>query len=80
MQLPLEEHPSLLDTARTHLESPGLEATARTLIVHVNTVRYRLGRISEVIGYDLTVPHEAFTVRVALTLGAILEDPSNIAG
>lgn len=80
VQLPLEEHPSLLDTARTHLESPGLEATARTLIVHVNTVRYRLGRISEVIGYDLTVPHEAFTVRVALTLGAILEDPSNIAG
>ncbi|WP_162786857.1 PucR family transcriptional regulator, partial [Janibacter anophelis] len=78
VQLPLEEHPSLLETARTHLESPGLEATARTLIVHVNTVRYRLGRITDVTGYDLTDPHEAFTVRVALALGAILEDPSKI--
>lgn len=80
IQLPLEEHPSLLETARTHLESPGLEATARTLIVHVNTVRYRLGRISEVIGYDLSDPHEAFTVRIGLTLGAILEDPSKVLG
>ena len=80
VQTPLEEHPSLLETARTHLESPGLEATARTLIVHVNTVRYRLGRITDVIGYDLGDPHEAFTVRVALTLGAILEDPSKSLG
>lgn len=76
----LAEHPSLLETARTHLDSPGLEATSRALIVHVNTVRYRLGRISEVTGYDLTDPHEAFTVRVALTLGAILEEPSNVDG
>lgn len=80
VQLALEEHPSLLETARTHLESPGLEATARALIVHVNTVRYRLGRISDVIGYDLTDPHEAFTVRIALALGAILEDPSKSLG
>ena len=76
----LAEYPSLLETARTHLDSPGLEATSRALIVHVNTVRYRLGRISEVTGYDLTDPHEAFTVRVALTLGAILEEPSNVDG
>lgn len=76
---PLLQHPSLLETARTHLDSTGLESTARALIVHVNTVRYRLGRITELIGYDLTDPHEAFTVRVALTLGAILEDPSKDA-
>lgn len=76
----LAEYPSLLETARTHLDSPGLEATSRALIVHVNTVRYRLGRISGVTGYDLTDPHEAFTVRVALTLGAILEEPSNVDG
>lgn len=75
---PLAAHPSLLETARAHLESPGLEATARALYVHVNTVRYRLGRITDVIGYDLTSPHEAFTVRVALSLGAILEDSSKV--
>ena len=80
VQTVLEAHPSLLETARTHLDSSGLEATARALIVHVNTVRYRLGRIGDLTGYDLTDPHEAFTVRVALTLGAILEDPSNIMG
>ncbi|MGO1166963.1 MAG: PucR family transcriptional regulator [Janibacter sp.] len=77
---PLEQHPSLLETARTHLDSPGLEATSRSLIVHVNTVRYRLGRIGDVIGYDLTDPHEAFTVRIALTLGSLVEDSSNFLG
>lgn len=76
----LEEHPSLLETARTHLDSPGLEATSRALIVHVNTVRYRIGRISEIIGYDLTDPHEAFTVRIALALGSMMEDSSKIIG
>ena len=77
---PLEEHASLLETARTHLDSAGLEATARELIVHVNTVRYRLGRISDLIGYDLTDAHDAFTVRIALTLGSLLEDSSNVIG
>lgn len=76
----LAEHPSLLETARTHLDSPGLEATARALYVHVNTVRYRLGRITDIIGYDLTHPHEAFTVRVALTLGSVVEDSSKVVG
>ncbi|NYF99459.1 PucR family transcriptional regulator [Janibacter cremeus] len=76
----LAEHPSLLETARTHLDSPGLEATARALYVHVNTVRYRLGRVTDIIGYDLTNPHEAFTVRVALTLGSIVEDSSKVIG
>lgn len=76
----LADHPSLLETARTHLDSPGLEATARSLYVHVNTVRYRLGRIAELIGYDLTNPHEAFTVRVALTLGSFVEDSSKVVG
>ncbi|WP_338747954.1 PucR family transcriptional regulator [Janibacter alittae] len=76
----LADHPSLLETARTHLDSPGLEATARALYVHVNTVRYRLGRIADIVGYDLTNPHEAFTVRVALTLGSIVEDSSKIVG
>ncbi len=75
--LPLREHPALLETTRIHLDSPGLEATARELVVHVNTVRYRLRRITDVIGYDLGVPHEAFTVRVALALGCLLEDSSN---
>ncbi len=73
----LTRHPALLETARAHLDSRGgLEGTARQLIVHVNTVRYRLGRIADLTGYDLADPHDAFTVRVALTLGALLEETS----
>lgn len=62
----------LLETARTYLEQGGsLEATARSLFVHPNTVRYRLGRISELIGYDLGTPREAWAVRLALALGML---------
>ena len=60
----------LLQTATTYLETGGsLEATARTLFVHANTVRYRLGRISDLTGYDLATPREAWVVRIALALG-----------
>lgn len=63
---------ALLDTAAAYLESGGgLEGTARLLFVHPNTVRYRLGRIAEVTGYQLTDPHDAHTVRVALALGRL---------
>lgn len=76
---PLGTNPSLKETAAAFLDSRGgLEGTARALYVHVNTVRYRLGRIAEVTGFDLTDPHDAFTVRVALALGELLEDSSII--
>ena len=65
-------HAPLLQTATAYLESGGsLEATARVLFVHPNTVRYRLGRISDVTGYDLTTPREAWAVRIALALGRL---------
>jgi DNA-binding PucR family transcriptional regulator len=69
---PLVAHPALIDTATTFLELGGtIEATSRHLYVHTNTVRYRLGRISQVIGYDITAPREAFTVHLALALGRL---------
>ncbi|HET8986950.1 MAG TPA: helix-turn-helix domain-containing protein, partial [Humibacillus sp.] len=62
----------LLRTATAYLESGGsLEATARALFVHANTVRYRLGRISDLTGYDLATPREAWVVRIALALGRL---------
>ncbi len=70
-------HAPLLQTATAYLETGGsLEASARALFVHPNTVRYRLGRISDVTGYDLTSPREAWTVRIALALGRLAATPA----
>lgn len=67
-------HAPLLETAQRYLEVGGsLEAAARALFVHPNTVRYRLGRISELIGYDLTTPREGWAVRIALALGRLAD-------
>lgn len=63
---------SLLETASVYLQcGRGIEATARGLYVHANTVRYRLGRIIETIGYDLSDAREAHVVQTAITLGIL---------
>ncbi|HET7305330.1 MAG TPA: helix-turn-helix domain-containing protein [Segeticoccus sp.] len=65
---------ALFETAAAYLDGGGgLEATARVLFVHPNTVRYRLGRIATVTGFDLTCARDAFTVQVALSLGRLAE-------
>jgi DNA-binding PucR family transcriptional regulator len=62
----------LLDTVTSYLEQAGsLEATARALFVHPNTVRYRLRRAADVTGYAATDPREAFTLQIALVLGRL---------
>ncbi|HVQ88611.1 MAG TPA: helix-turn-helix domain-containing protein [Actinomycetes bacterium] len=66
----------LLDTAAAVLEqSPSLEGAARQLFVHTNTVRYRMRRIAEVCGRTPTEPRDAFTLKVALTLGRLDDRP-----
>ena len=65
---------ALFETASTYLDGGGgLESTARILFVHPNTVRYRLGRIATVTGYDLSHPREAHTVQMALAVGRLAE-------
>lgn len=62
----------LLTTATTYLEQGRvLEATARALFVHANTVRYRLGRIADTVGLDPTDPREAHVLSVGLALGRL---------
>jgi hypothetical protein len=64
----------LLDTVSTFLETGGaLEATARALFVHANTVRYRLRRVAEICGQAPGDPRGAFALRLALTLGRLDE-------
>jgi len=63
----------LLDTATAFVDSGGsIEATARLLFVHANTVRYRLRRIADLTGLTLSDPRDAYTMRIALTLGRLL--------
>jgi len=70
---PLQAHsPDLVTTLWSYLDNGrSLEATARELFVHPNTVRYRLKRVSEVIGWDATGPREALILQTALILGSI---------
>ncbi len=75
---PLQSHSAdLVATLWAYLDNGrSLEATARELFVHPNTVRYRLKRVSEVIGWDATGPREALILQTALILGSIGTDAS----
>jgi DNA-binding PucR family transcriptional regulator len=69
----------LLDTLTTYLEQgSSLEATARLLFVHPNTVRYRLRRVTELTGYVPADGRAAFTLRIALVLGRFASRPVNL--
>lgn len=64
----------LVGTAAAYLEGGGsVERTARTLFLHPNTVRYRLRKLADVLGRELTDPRQALVVRVALVLGRTLD-------
>jgi hypothetical protein len=73
---PLQNHSTeLLTTLWTYLDNGrSLEATARELFVHPNTVRYRLKRVTEVIGWDATGAREALILQSALIVGSIAEN------
>ena len=63
---------ALLDTLTTYLEQgSSLEATARLLFVHPNTVRYRLRRVAELTEYTPSAGRDGFTLWVAIVLGRL---------
>ncbi len=62
----------LLETCVSFLDHGGsVEATARALFVHANTVRYRIKRIQEVTGYSPNDARDAYVLRLAITLGRL---------
>lgn len=64
----------LAETLATFFDSgSSIEATARAQYVHPNTVRYRLRRIREITGYSPLDPRGSYTLRLALTLGRLLD-------
>ncbi|QAY71426.1 PucR family transcriptional regulator [Xylanimonas protaetiae] len=63
---------SVLETLSAYLGTGrSLEAAARQLYVHPNTVRYRLRKVTEVTGWDPLDARESFVLQVALALGAL---------
>lgn len=66
----------LVETLGAYLDSGrSLEAAARALFVHPNTVRYRLRRVTQVTGWDATDAREGFVLQVALVVGRLGRTP-----
>ena len=78
---PLRDHAlDLLGTVWTYFETGhSLEATARELFVHPNTVRYRLKKVIEVVNWDPGVPRDALTLHLAIILG-LMSEPNHGPG
>ncbi len=65
-----EQHTDLVHTVRVFLECSGSPTrAAKALHVHVNTLRYRIGRASELLGADLTEFTDQLDVYLALRAG-----------
>jgi DNA-binding PucR family transcriptional regulator len=70
---------ALLDTVMTYLElGNSLEATARMLFVHPNTVRYRLRRITELTGMAPNTGRGGFSLWVAVVFGRLAHDQGSL--
>jgi hypothetical protein len=64
----------LLDTVGAYLDfGASLEATARALYLHPNTVRYRLRKVADVCALDPTNHRDGFLLHVALILGRLAQ-------
>ncbi|MGV0635300.1 PucR family transcriptional regulator [Mycolicibacillus trivialis] len=71
--------PALTETLDAYLDCGGaIEACARKLFVHPNTVRYRLKRVTDFTGHDPTQPRDAYILRVASTVGRLTVRPPRI--
>ncbi len=75
--LPLAQHSGdLVQTLDAYWATgTSVEATARRLFIHANTVRYRLGRIEDLTGYAPSDPRGGYVLRLAGTLGRLLTAP-----
>jgi purine catabolism regulator len=64
----------LITTLKVFLECQGNSVeTAEKLFIHRNTLRYRLQRIEQILGLDLSRPDERFTLWLAVNVRALLK-------
>jgi hypothetical protein len=72
---PILDSPDLLDTLINYLVfGENLKVTSQKMYIHVNTLKYRLKRISEILGVDLHDPNTRFRLRMAVTIERYLAD------
>ena len=70
---------ALLDTLLAYLGTGrSLEAAARSLYVHPNTVRYRLRRVAEITGWDPLDARDSYVLQMSVALGRL--DGASSAG
>ena len=63
---------AVVTTVRDYLQVGGsVEATARRLLVHPNTVRYRLRRAAQLCGRTPTEARDAPMLQTSITLGLL---------
>jgi purine catabolism regulator len=68
---PLRDHPELYQTLRAYFRRDlDVVATAQTLHIHPNTLRYRLSRIEELIGRSLRQPATIAALHIVLAAAA----------
>ncbi|WP_157520128.1 GAF domain-containing protein [Nocardioides dokdonensis] len=71
-----DQNDVLIETIRVFLAvNCHIRAASRTLGVHENTVRYRVGKAGEAMGVDLNDFTDAFKVRLALQVHDLLPPP-----
>jgi DNA-binding PucR family transcriptional regulator len=63
----------MIETVDAYLENGSLEATAKSLGIHGNTVRYRLRRTAEATGWDPMSSRDAYVLLTALKIGYVLD-------
>ena len=72
---PLLDSPDLLETLANYLVyGENLKETAEKMFIHVNTLKYRLKKISELLGVDLRDPNIRFRLRMAITIERFLRN------
>ncbi|HKJ26140.1 MAG TPA: helix-turn-helix domain-containing protein [Anaerolineales bacterium] len=71
-----ESNNKFIETLEAYFEELGnLSQTADALFIHRNTLAYRLERIAEITGLDISNPDTALAVQLALKIHRMLEEP-----
>ncbi|MEV5409880.1 GAF domain-containing protein [Thermopolyspora sp. NPDC052614] len=64
---------SLVDTLECYLANDlRAKVTAKELMIHINTLTYRLGRIQEILGVEIKSPSNLVTLQLGLTIHRVL--------